>query len=158
MSAVRCVMKRTWADVIVDLRPIYEWALVLKPTLIIAVTRGGMIPAAILAGWLDVRKIDVVSMEGYGADDIPLESLIIHKFPGAICYQQSEIALIVDDIIDTGRTMQRLARMLPKAKRAALYGKLPATHQDVHCIGRLVPNEAWVTMPWEEPITESAHA
>ena len=92
---------------------------------IIAVTRGGLVPAALVARELDLRLIDTICVASYGAGTA-----------GGAEQAQSELQvlkpsiagdgagwLLIDDLVDTGRTAQMVRKMLPRAYFATLYAK-----------------------------------
>jgi len=90
----------------------------------VAVTRGGLAPAAIVARALDIRLIETVCVIGYHPDDYnprqASETTIIK--PPAVA-GDGEGWLVVDDLVDTGRTAEVLRRLMPKAHFAAIYAK-----------------------------------
>ena len=78
---------------------------------IIAVTRGGLVPAAIVARELDIRLIDTVCVLSYnqktkGEVNVLKESTIANN---------GQDWLIVDDLVDTGETIKAIRLNLPKA-------------------------------------------
>lgn len=98
---------------------------------IVAVMRGGMVPARMLAGKLGVKNI--VAWDG--KHGIAL---------GTLGHLKGRI-LIVDDIVDTGKTMAK-AQELFKGKGAAVVAK--AT---VDFAGKQLESKdsRWVVFPWE---------
>lgn len=111
---------------------------------IIAVTRGGLVPAAVLATSLDIRTIDtigVVSYDGHERDDkVRIVKDIDHDGEGW---------LVVDDLSDSGRTLRVLRGILPKAHFATVYVK-PAGRDAVDTWFEEVPQSTWIIFPWEE--------
>src|ERR1700688_2881444 len=83
---------------------------------IVAITRGGLVPAAIVARELDIRLIETVCVIGYHPDDSrpqqTAETTII-KPPSGV--GNGEGWLVVDDLVDTGRTAEVLRKLMPKA-------------------------------------------
>src|SRR5712672_2707381 len=89
---------------------------------IIAVTRGGLVPAALVARELDIRLVDTVCVTSYEAGTA-----------GAAQQEQGNVQvlkgvegdgqgyLLIDDLVDTGRTAQAVRKLLPKAYFACLY-------------------------------------
>ena len=77
---------------------------------IVAITRGGLVPAAIIARELDVRLVDTVCVSSYAwkdqKGDVEVLKSIDHDGSGW---------LIIDDLVDTGRTAEVVRKMLPKA-------------------------------------------
>ena len=109
---------------------------------IIAVTRGGLVPAAIVARELDVRLVDTVCIASY--DD--------HE-QGPIKVLKSALGdgadhLIIDDLVDTGRTAEVVRRMLPKAHFATVYAK-PKGRPLVDTFITEVSQDTWILFPWD---------
>ena len=124
------VQTSSWIDHIEAINSIGESILTSgwTPTAILAITRGGLIPAAILAYMLDVRRIHTVRVQHYDNTNSRLESgpqfvEEISPFDALDIY--TERLLIVDDIIDTGETLKLVRRAThdhaEEIKVAALY-------------------------------------
>ena len=84
---------------------------------IIAVTRGGLVPAALVARELEIRLIDTVCISSYDHKD-QREARVLKNFEG-----DGAGWLIIDDLVDTGKTAEVLRRMIPKAHFATIYAK-----------------------------------
>lgn len=116
---------------------------------IIAVTRGGLVPAAIVARELDIRLIETACVVGYHYDDtkpqIEEEAKIV-KAPANAGNGQGW--LVIDDLVDTGRTADILRRMLPKAHFAAVYAK-PLGRPLVDTFITEVSQDTWIYFPWD---------
>ncbi|MBO6834712.1 MAG: xanthine phosphoribosyltransferase [Alphaproteobacteria bacterium] len=110
---------------------------------IVAVTRGGLVPAAIVARELEVRLIDTVCIASYD-----------HKTQGAASTLKPADAgdgsgwLIVDDLVDTGKTAKIVRDMLPKAHFATVYAK-PAGRPMVDTFVTEVSQDTWILFPWD---------
>ncbi len=65
---------------------------------IVAITRGGLVPAHIIARELDIRLIDTVCISSYD-DQTQREAAVLKSVAG-----DGEGWLIVDDLVDTGKT------------------------------------------------------
>ena len=116
---------------------------------VIAVTRGGMVPAAIVARELDLRIIETVAVVGYEPDDTNPEQskeAKVLKQPGNV--GDGERWLVIDDLVDTGRTADVLRRMLPKAHFAAVYAK-PMGKPLVDTFVTEVSQDTWIYFPWD---------
>ncbi len=114
---------------------------------IVAVTRGGLVPAAIVARELDVRLIDTISVASYdhmtqGAGKI-LKGLAPEVSKGD--YKKW---LIVDDLVDTGGTARIVREMMPGAHFAAVYAK-PAGKPMVDTYITEVSQDTWIMFPWD---------
>jgi len=79
-----------------------------NPDTIVAVARGGMTLAHALAMALDVRNLQSIRTESYDGEN--QRSTI--TITGECDFSHSERVLIVDDIVDTGKTLQALLPIL----------------------------------------------
>ena len=116
---------------------------------IVAVTRGGLVPAAIVARELDVRLIDTISVASYdhmtqGAGKI-LKGMASEVTRDAANYKKW---LIVDDLVDTGGTARIVREMMPGAHFAAVYAK-PAGKPMVDTYITEVSQDTWIMFPWD---------
>lgn len=116
---------------------------------LIAVTRGGLVPAAVVARELDIRVVETVSIVSYKPDDARPEradEAVIVKHPTGV--GDGEGWLVVDDLVDTGRTAEVLRKLLPKAHFAALYAK-PLGRPLVDTFVTEVSQDTWIYFPWD---------
>ena len=109
---------------------------------IVAVTRGGLVPAAIVARELDVRLVDTVCIASYEHKDQG-DARILKGVGG-----DGEGWLIVDDLVDTGKTARIVREMLPKAHFATVYAK-PAGRPLVDTFVTEVSQDTWILFPWD---------
>ncbi len=124
---------------------------------VIAITRGGMVPAAIVSRELEIRMIDTICIASYQGDK--QEELNIIKevnYPDA-----GEGWLMIDDLVDTGDTARAVRKMLPKAHFATIYAK-PAGRPMVDTFITEVSQDTWIFFPWDmepqpiQPIVNSS--
>ncbi len=117
---------------------------------IVAISRGGFIPAAILAHALNIRLVESVSVITYDQDGTGDEHVpglpIVTKLPAAAA--DGEGFLIVDDLVDTGTTARVVRRLLPKARFACVYAK-PAGRGLADDVLTEVSQDTWIVFPWE---------
>ncbi|HEX7967122.1 MAG TPA: xanthine phosphoribosyltransferase [Stellaceae bacterium] len=116
---------------------------------IIAVTRGGLVPAAIVARELDVRLVDTVCIASYAAR----QQGAVDSDRGAVTVLKRIEGdgagyLIIDDLVDTGETARVVRDMLPKAHFATVYAK-PAGRPLVDTFVTEVSQDTWILFPWE---------
>src|SRR4026207_129985 len=92
---------------------------------VIAIPRGGLVPAAIVARELGVRVIDTVCIASYDHDKQgDLKGLKgISANAAARGGGTGKGLLIVDDLVDTGKTGRLVRNMLPDAHFATVYAK-----------------------------------
>jgi xanthine phosphoribosyltransferase len=127
------------------------WRLVDKGpwTGLIGVTRGGLVPAAVVARELDIRLIETVSIVSYRSDDSnpgQAERAEIVKYPNDV--GDGDGWLVVDDLVDTGRTAAILRRLAPKAHFATVYAK-PLGRPLVDTFITEVSQDTWIYFPWD---------
>jgi len=111
---------------------------------IVAVTRGGLVPAAIVARELEIRLIETACISSYhGKDQGGLEVL-----KSADLAKDGKGWLIVDDLVDTGETSKALRAMIPNAHFATVYAK-PAGRPLVDTFVTEVSQDTWIFFPWD---------
>ena len=112
---------------------------------IVAVSRGGLIPAGIIAYELDIRNNEAINFSSYDDSQHQLsdEKIKISANIGIV----DEKTLIVDDLSDTGRTFKILRQIYPSATYVTVYAKEQGASQvDIHALD--LPNQ-WVVFPWD---------
>jgi len=117
---------------------------------IVAVTRGGLVPAAIVARELGIRVIETVCVASY--DHIAQGELRMLKAVAdhviAIAGGGGQGVLIVDDLVDTGKTAKMVRQVLPKAHFATVYAK-PMGRPLVDTFITEVSQDTWIFFPWD---------
>lgn len=112
---------------------------------IIAITRGGLVPAAIISWELDIRLIDTVCIASYEDEKVQGNLQILKAIDSN---DQSDI-LVIDDLVDTGVTVKAVRKMLPQAHYATIYAK-PAGRDLINTFITEVSQDTWIVFPWEE--------
>ncbi len=112
---------------------------------IIAVTRGGMVPAAIVARELNIRKIDTISVITYTDSNKLAEPVIIKNLTETT---DGEGYLVIDDLVDSGTTFKLLRGILPKAHFATIYAK-PDGKKMVDTYIAEYSQDTWIYFPWD---------
>lgn len=126
---------------------------------VITVTRGGMVPACIIARELDVRLVDSVCVVSY--EDQSQGNLTVLKGIEPPTSYDPRADLIVDDLVDTGRTVAAVREMLPDAHYATVYAK-PEGRPLVDTFITEVSQDTWIYLPWDlelqfvQPIAKGA--
>ncbi|XBC37875.1 MAG: xanthine phosphoribosyltransferase [Buchnera aphidicola (Meitanaphis elongallis)] len=116
---------------------------------IIAVSRGGLIPSALLARELNVRCVDTICVSSY--DHNHLRDLKILKHASIKNVNESKI-IIVDDLVDTGGTGRVIRKMYSKATFVAIFAKpLGKVLVDKYIID--IPQKVWIEQPWDMGIS-----
>ena len=113
---------------------------------LVGVTRGGLVPAAVVARELDIRVIETISIVSYRVDHSQADRVEIVKYPNDV--GDGEGWLIVDDLVDTGRTAAALRALLPKAHFATVYAK-PLGRPLVDTFITEVSQDTWIYFPWD---------
>lgn len=111
---------------------------------IVAITRGGLIPAAIVARELDCRQIESVSIVTY--EEMDRGEPQVTKAP--VAAGTGAGWLIVDDLVDTGATARVVRGLLPDAHFATVYAK-PAGQPMVDTYVTEVSQDTWILFPWD---------
>ena len=115
----------------------------------VCVTRGGLVPAAIVARELGIRVIETVCIASYHEYKTQ-GGLQILKGLGVELqkHAQGEKVLVVDDLVDTGTTFKVVRELLPKAHFATVYAK-PAGRPLVDTFITEVSQDTWIYFPWD---------
>jgi len=122
---------------------------------IVCITRGGLVPAAVVARELGIRMIETVCIASYhdyknqGDLDVIKEvsSRIIEQSGG-----KGDGVLVVDDLADTGKTARVVREMLPNAHIATVYTK-PQGRPVVDTFITEVSQDTWIYFPWDMGFT-----
>lgn len=149
----------SWTDLHRDARALAWRLTTIGPfTKIVAVARGGLAPAAIIARELDIRNVDTVCIVSYADGDggIADQRGSINILKGL--ESDGEGLLVIDDLVDSGETARAVKAMLPKAHIATVYAK-PAGLSAVDTYVTTVSQDTWIVFPWDdgEPVAK-AHA
>ena len=135
----------TWDQLHRDARAL-AWRLIGKGPFkgVVAITRGGLIPAAIVARELEIRVIESVSVVTY--DEEKKGAPVVAKLPAAAA--DGEGWLLIDDLVDTGTTARVVRALLPKAQFATVYAKA-AGKPLVDDFVTEVSQDTWILFPWD---------
>ena len=118
---------------------------------IVAITRGGMAPAMIIARELDVRTVDTISVVSYhsggGKADDRREARVL-KSPDQEMMGDGTGILIIDDLVDSGKTLELVRTLYPNAHFATVYAK-PEGEPMVDTFITGVSQDTWIFFPWD---------
>jgi adenine/guanine phosphoribosyltransferase-like PRPP-binding protein len=109
---------------------------------IVAITRGGLVPASIIARELEIRLVDTVCISSY--ERRRQGEIKVLKTPDT----DGGGWLLIDDLVDTGKTAGVVRDMLSKAHFATVYAK-PAGRPLVDTFITEVSQETWILFPWD---------
>ena len=113
---------------------------------VVAITRGGMAPAMIVARELDIRVVDTISVKSY--DHQAQSAAAVLKSPDRELMGDGEGVLIVDDLVDSGKTLELVRAQFPKAHFATVYAK-PMGEPQVDTFITGVSQDTWIFFPWD---------
>jgi xanthine phosphoribosyltransferase len=115
----------------------------------VAITRGGLVPAAIVARELNIRTIECVSVKSYDHQSQGgIKVLKPISDPILELARAGKKLLIVDDLVDTGATARVVRDMLPGAHFATVYAK-PKGREMVDTFITEVSQDTWIFFPWD---------
>lgn len=113
---------------------------------VVAITRGGMAPAMIVARELDIRTVDTISVKSY--DHQAQSQAVVLKSPDKDMMGDGEGILVVDDLVDSGKTLELVRQLYPKAHFATVYAK-PKGEPMVDTFITGVSQDTWIFFPWD---------
>ncbi len=113
---------------------------------VVAITRGGMAPAMIIARELDIRTVDTISIKSY--DHQAQSEAVVLKAPDAEIIGDGAGILIIDDLVDTGKTLEVVKSRYPEAHIATVYAK-PMGRPMVDTFITEVSQDTWIFFPWD---------
>ncbi len=113
---------------------------------IVAITRGGMAPAMIVARELDIRLVDTISIKSYD-NQSQGEATVLSK-PDEAMMGDGTGVLVIDDLVDSGKTLEVVRALYPKAHFATVYAK-PKGEPMVDTFITGVSQDTWIFFPWD---------
>jgi xanthine phosphoribosyltransferase len=118
---------------------------------VVAITRGGMAPAMIVARELDIRTVDTISVVSYhsggGKADERREAQVL-KSPDPTIMGDGTGILVIDDLVDSGKTLELVRDLYPQAHFATVYAK-PEGEPQVDTFITGVSQDTWIFFPWD---------
>ena len=133
----------SWEDIHESARVVADKIRPLNPKGIIAVSRGGLVPAALISHLLPNRNVHIVSMATYDGKTQRQTAEFFAEADG-----DGEGMVIIDDLSDTGKSYRILREKYPKAYFATFYIK-PEGEQYVDCYDRSFEQDSWLVFPWD---------
>ncbi|MDR5651891.1 xanthine phosphoribosyltransferase [Ruixingdingia sedimenti] len=113
---------------------------------VVAITRGGLVPAMIVSRELDIRVVDTISVQSYN-NQSQTEARVT-KAPQADLMGDGEGILVVDDLVDSGKTLELVRSLYPRAHFATVYAK-PKGRPMVDTYITEVSQDTWIFFPWD---------
>jgi xanthine phosphoribosyltransferase len=121
---------------------------------IVCITRGGLVPAAIVSRELNVRIIETISIASYHDYKNQGEIKVLKGIAAEVTSMrgQGKGVLIVDDLVDTGKTARVVREILPAAHFATVYAK-PMGRPLVDTFITEVSQDTWIYFPWDTALS-----
>lgn len=115
---------------------------------VVCITRGGLVPAAVVARELNVRVIETVCVTSYQNYKNEGALKVLKNITPEIVATGGKGVLIVDDLVDTGKTARVVREILPTAHFATVYAK-PLGRPQVDTFITEVSQDTWIYFPWD---------
>ena len=109
---------------------------------LIAIARGGLVPAAIIARELEIRLVETICVSSYDWKAQGKASVLKDLETDGRDW------LLIDDLVDTGRTARIVRDIVPKAHFATVYAK-PEGRPLVDTFVTEVSQDTWILFPWD---------
>ncbi|MBO6640479.1 MAG: xanthine phosphoribosyltransferase [Roseitalea sp.] len=119
---------------------------------IVTITRGGLVPAAIVSRELEIRVIETVCVASYHDYDTQGQINVLKQISADLLADGGEGVLIIDDLTDTGKTAELVRAMIPRAHFATVYAK-PKGMPQVDTFITEVSQDTWIFFPWDMGFT-----
>ncbi|BAT60132.1 xanthine phosphoribosyltransferase [Variibacter gotjawalensis] len=114
----------------------------------VCITRGGLVAAAIVARELEIRLVETVCISSYEHQQQGDFDVLKRVAKDVVGTDEGQGVLIVDDLVDTGKTAKLVREMLPKAHFATVYAK-PMGRPLVDTFITEVSQDTWIFFPWD---------
>jgi xanthine phosphoribosyltransferase len=114
---------------------------------VVGITRGGLVPAMIVSRELDIRVVDTISVQSY-SHQTQAQDAEVTKAPQEALMGDGAGILIVDDLVDSGKTLELVRRLYPRAHFATVYAK-PKGKPMVDSYITEVSQDTWIFFPWD---------
>jgi len=117
---------------------------------IVCITRGGLVPAAIVARELGIKVIETVCVSSYTHTSQGEVRVLKDVAPAIVALGGGQGAgvLLIDDLVDTGRTATVVRALVPRAHFATVYAK-PMGRPLVDTFITEVSQDTWIDFPWD---------
>jgi hypoxanthine phosphoribosyltransferase len=133
-----------------QIRGPYEWY--------VAITRGGLVPACLLAQVTGQTNIDTICVTSYAATRERGALRAVYK---DLTHLRGARVLVVDDLVDSGETLKFVVAHLFTAGAAevesAVLLRKAATSFEPTYFAEAAPADQWIEFPWEPKTKEADH-
>jgi hypoxanthine phosphoribosyltransferase len=121
-----------------------------QPDIVIAIGRGGYVPARLLCDALDIMALTSIKIEHYLSGSNKQTEAVI-RYPLCMDIRDQRV-LIVDDVNDSGDTLQLAAEHVltfqPQEVRTAVLHDKRVTRYPVDYFAKRVIKWRWLIYPW----------
>ncbi len=118
---------------------------------IVCLTRGGLVPTAIISSELNIRRIEAFAVKTYSDNHKADKVNEILSYPSGAIEDKGKGWIIIDELVDTGSTSQLIRSRLPHAYFFAVYTKLISSEILDGYISYFDPS-VWIYFPWEKSL------
>jgi hypoxanthine phosphoribosyltransferase len=128
--------------------------------LLLAVTRGGLVPAGLISKWLDFHDIVAAAVMFYTEDGKTLDDPVVLQFPADPLLRDRRV-LIVDDVWETGKTSTLVRRRVREAggrpEIAVLHYKPGRSSSSERPDYYADTTDEWIIYPWDPSRARPPH-
>ena len=122
---------------------------------IIAIARGGLVPARIMAEYIEPEHFATIGVKLYGNDEKPMDKITVYQdIPDHLSQYRDRNLLVVDDISDGGSTFDFVVGRIRQRTNYKVYTAAPYIKTDTKFIPDFYvtefPNDKWVVFPFEK--------
>ena len=131
------------------------------PDIVVAIGRGGFVPARLLCDYLDIMALTSIKIEHYLSGSTKQEQAVI-RYPLSTKIKNLRV-LLVDDVNDSGDTLdiaiQHLDEFQPREVRTAVMHHKTSTYFEVNYKAKTITKWRWLIYPWArvEDISDFIH-
>lgn len=132
-----------WSDILAQ--KIADDCADLSQATLVAVSRGGLVPAQLIAYKLNIRDVRVMKIISYNEEgeredikDISTDRL----FDGGDVY-------FIDDLSDSGATVKYIRKKFPSSRICSLLMKTCCTEEPDICARSGIDGKTWLVFPWD---------
>lgn len=132
-----------WSDILAE--KIKADCTNLDQATLVAVSRGGLIPAQLVAYKLNIRDVRVMKLISYndqGTREAIKDISTDRLFDGSDVY-------FIDDLADSGATVDYIRKRFPSARICTLLMKTCCEEEPDICIRSGLKAESWLVFPWD---------
>lgn len=142
-----------WSEIYTACSNIAQQALTYSPDCIVALSRGGYVPARFIAETLNIKHVYSLGITSYNNNN-EQENIKIYQDPiEDIVANQHKLALIVDEIADSGNTFNYLSKLWCKQNKVScIFSSLYVKEHSImtpSIFFKKISNSKWLIFPWE---------